>query len=114
MQPGDEGHRFVHADRISTAADGDLPANGPIRARAEECLTNVEHVLVEEELEISDEIETTVFLDAIVCSTKRIKYGKYTDEEPPARSAVEVMNLPRGVDVGTRHLCCRSKINYLI
>jgi hypothetical protein len=58
---------------------------------------------VGEGLETSDELETTAFLDAIVCSTNRTKYGRCTDEEPPSRNAVDYEPAERGVDVGTRY-----------
>ncbi|WP_265108581.1 Rid family detoxifying hydrolase [Halosolutus halophilus] len=88
------------AGQIPMTADGELLDDEPIAVQTERALDNVEAVLAEEDLEMSDVLKVTVFLDDIETFDEMNEtYAEFFDEEPPARSAVEVANLPKGVGV---------------
>jgi len=80
--------------------DGELLSDEPIAMQAEQSLSNIEGVLSAEGLDMSDILKVTVFLDDIDdFEEMNDTYSEFFDDEPPARSAVEVANLPKGVGV---------------
>jgi reactive intermediate/imine deaminase len=88
------------AGQIPMTPDGELLDGEPIEDQAEQSLENVKGVMEEEGLEMSDILKVTVFLDDIEdFEAMNDTYAGFFDEEPPARSAVEVANLPKGVGV---------------
>lgn len=88
------------AGQIPMTPAGELLDEEPIAVQTEQSLTNVEAVLAEAGLEMSDVLKVTVFLDDIDAFDEMNEtYADFFDEEPPARSAVEVANLPKGVGV---------------
>ncbi|KDE59303.1 endoribonuclease L-PSP [Halostagnicola sp. A56] len=94
------GDLVFTAGQIPLTPDGELLADEPITTQTEQSLTNVEQVLAEEGLEMSDVLKVTVYLDDIESFDEmNDTYATYFDEEPPARSAVEVAALPKGVGV---------------
>lgn len=94
------GDLVFTAGQIPLTPDGDLLDDEPIDAQAEQSLSNVEGVLAEEDLEMSDILKVTVYLDDIEdFDAMNDTYAEFFDDEPPARSAVEVANLPKGVGV---------------
>ncbi|SFS57078.1 Rid family detoxifying hydrolase [Halostagnicola kamekurae] len=94
------GDLVFTAGQIPLTPDGELLADEPITTQTEQSLTNVEQVLAEEGLEMSDVLKVTVYLDDIESFDEmNDTYATYFDEEPPARSAVEVANLPKGVGI---------------
>jgi reactive intermediate/imine deaminase len=95
-----DGDIVFTAGQIPMTPDGELLADEPIATQAEQSLTNVEGVLAEEGLDMSDILKVTVFLDDIEDFDEMNEtYAGVFDDEPPARSAVEVANLPKGVGV---------------
>ncbi|WP_207592248.1 Rid family detoxifying hydrolase [Halomontanus rarus] len=94
------GSLVFTAGQIPMTPDGDLLADEPIGVQTERSLSNVEAILSEEGLEMSDVLKVTVFLaDIDDFEEMNETYGEFFDDEPPARSAVEVANLPKGVGV---------------
>ncbi|MDQ2074247.1 Rid family detoxifying hydrolase [Haloarcula sp. NS06] len=94
------GSLVFTAGQIPMTPDGDLLDDEPIATQAEQALSNVEAVLAAEGLEMSDVLKVTVYLDDIDdFESMNDTYAGFFDEEPPARSAVEVANLPKGVGV---------------
>jgi len=95
-----DGDIVFTAGQIPMTPDGELLADEPIATQAEQSLSNVEGVLAEEGLDMSDILKVTVFLDDIEDFDEMNEtYAGVFDDEPPARSAVEVANLPKGVGV---------------
>ncbi|EMA27137.1 Rid family detoxifying hydrolase [Haloarcula japonica] len=95
-----DGSLVFTAGQIPMTSDGDLLDDEPIATQAEQALSNVEAVLAAEGLEMSDVLKVTVFLDDIGdFEAMNDTYASFFDEAPPARSAVEVANLPKGVGV---------------
>lgn len=94
------GDLVFTAGQIPMTTEGDILDDEPIDVQAEQSLSNLENVLATEGLEMSDILKVTVFLDDIQdFEAMNDTYAEFFDDEPPARSAVEVANLPKGVGV---------------
>lgn len=88
------------AGQIPVTADGDLLADESITVQTRQALESVSAVLEEEGLTPEDVLKVTVFLDDIDdFDEMNDAYGEYFLDNPPARSAVEVAALPKGVGV---------------
>jgi reactive intermediate/imine deaminase len=88
------------AGQIPFTPEGESLADEPIATQTERALTNVEAVLAEEGLDMGDVLKTTILLDDIDDFDEMNEtYSEFFDDEPPARSAFEVANLPKGVGV---------------
>ncbi len=88
------------AGQIPMTPDGDLLDDAPIAEQTEQSLSNVESVLAEASCGLEDVLKVTVFLDDIDnFEAMNDTYAEFFDEEPPARSALEVANLPKSVGV---------------
>lgn len=73
---------------------------GDVKAQAELVMKNIEAVLKEAGLGFQNVVKTTIFLTNMndFQSVNEV-YGKYFQEQPPARSTVAVAGLPKGVNV---------------
>lgn len=88
------------AGQIPMTPEGDLLDSAPIDEQTEQSLSNVESVLAEAGCGMGDVLKVTVFLDDIDdFEAMNETYAGFFEEEPPARSALEVANLPKGVGV---------------
>jgi 2-iminobutanoate/2-iminopropanoate deaminase len=88
------------AGQIPLTTDGELLDDEPISVQTEQALDNIEAVLDEAGAALTDVLKVTVFLDDIEdFDEMNDTYAGYFDADPPARSAVEVANLPKGVGV---------------
>ncbi|HNQ90611.1 MAG TPA: RidA family protein [Verrucomicrobiota bacterium] len=75
---------------------GDLVAGG-IAAQTERVLKNLEAILAQEGLGFSDVVKTTVFMvDLGEFAAMNEVYGRFFIQDPPARSTIQVVALPRG------------------
>lgn len=73
---------------------------GDIRQQAKRVLENIKGVLESEGRGMGDVVKTTIFLkDMGKFNDVNEIYETYFPAPPPARSTVEVSNLPRGVDI---------------
>lgn len=62
-----------------------------------QCLENVEAILASEGVEISDPLKVTIHLgDIDDLEEMNETYAEFFDDEPPARSAIEVGAVPKG------------------
>ena len=94
------GDLVFTAGQIPLTTDGELLDEEPIAEQTEQSLSNVKEVLAEEGLEMSDVLKVTVYLDDIEAFDEmNDTYATFFDDEPPARSAIEVANLPKGVGI---------------
>jgi len=92
-----DGDVVFTAGQLPMTPDGELLDDAPIAEQAEQSLSNVRGILAEEGLEMSDVLKMTVFMDDIEdFDEMNDTYAEFFDDEPPARSAVEVANLPKG------------------
>ncbi|MXV63075.1 RidA family protein [Natronorubrum sp. JWXQ-INN-674] len=88
------------AGQIPLTADGDLLDDESIAVQTEQALYNLDAVLDEAGASSEDVLKVTVMLDDIDDFDEMNEtYANYFDDEPPARSAVEVAALPKGVGV---------------
>lgn len=95
-----DGSIVFTAGQIPMTPDGDLLDDAPIEEQTEQALENIAAVLEAEDVALTDVLKVTVFLSDIGdFDAMNDTYSSYFEENPPARSAVEVAALPKGVDV---------------
>ena len=88
------------AGQIPLTPDGDLLDDAAIDVQTQQSLENVEAILEEADASMSDVLKVTVYLDDIDdFDVMNDTYASFFDDEPPARSAVGVDELPKGVGV---------------
>lgn len=85
--------------QIPLRPDGSME-EGDIKAQTQQVLTNVQAVLNAAGCSLKDVVKTTVFLaDMNDFVAVNEVYATFFDDEPPARSAIQVARLPRDVRV---------------
>ncbi|MFB6071384.1 MAG: Rid family detoxifying hydrolase [Halobacterium sp.] len=95
-----DGEIVFTAGQIPMTPDGDLLDDEDIAVQTRQSLENVKAILEEEGLNMQDVLKVSVFLDDIENFDQMNEaYKEYFQDNPPARSAVEVANLPKGVGV---------------
>jgi 2-iminobutanoate/2-iminopropanoate deaminase len=73
---------------------------GDVQAQTDRALQNLQAVLEAASSSLSNVVKTTVFLQNMGdFAAMNEVYGRYFNEKPPARSAVEVAALPLGAQV---------------
>lgn len=88
------------AGQIPLTPEGDLLDGASIDVQTEQALENLEAVLGEAGAEMTDVLKVTVFLDDMDdFEAMNTTYESFFDDEPPARSAVAVEELPKGAGV---------------
>ena len=88
------------AGQIPLTPEGDLLDGADVDVQTEQALENVRAVLAAAGADMSDTLKLTVFLaDIDDFDAMNTVYETFFDDEPPARSAVEVGALPKGVAV---------------
>src|SRR6056297_674479 len=91
------GSVLFTAGQLPLTTDGDLLDDESVATQTEQALDNVLAILAEEGADASDLLKVTIFLDDIEDFDEMNEtYATYFDAEPPARSAVEVGNVPKG------------------
>ena len=99
-QAATDGSLLFTAGQIPLTPDGELLDDEPIESQTEQALDNLVAILEAEGAGPEDVLKVTVFLDDIDdFEAMNETYADYFDDEPPARSAVEVGALPKGVGV---------------
>lgn len=87
-------------------ATGEIPDG--IKAQTEQALANVKAILAEAGLTVNNVVKTTVFLaDMAEFGAMNEVYAKNFTEPFPARSAVAVKDLPKGVRVEVEVIACK-------
>jgi reactive intermediate/imine deaminase len=103
------GSLVFTAGQIPMTPEGDLLDDEPIAVQTRQCLENVRAILEEEGLTMQDVLKATVFLDDIATFEEfNEAYAEYFQDNPPARSAVEVANLPKGVGLEIEVIASRE------
>ena len=91
------GDLLFTAGQLPLTVDGDLLDDESVATQTEQSLDNVMAILNEEGADASDILKVTIFLgDIDDFDEMNETYATYFDEEPPARSAVEVGSVPKG------------------
>lgn len=81
-----------------------------IKDQAEQVMKNTGAILEEAGYSYKDVIKSTIFLSDINnFQAMNEVYGKYYKEEPPARSAYEVANLPKGAKIEIETIAVKGK-----
>jgi reactive intermediate/imine deaminase len=87
------------AGQIPLTPDGEM-VDGTVAEQTERALKNVAAVLEAGGSSLEDAVKVTVFLDDIEeFDEMNDVYETFFDDAPPARSAVEVGNVPKGAAV---------------
>ncbi|MFB6117220.1 Rid family detoxifying hydrolase [Halosegnis sp.] len=91
------GDLVFTAGQLPLTTDGDLLDDESVTVQTEQCLDNVAAVLEAAGSSLDAALKVTVFLDDIDdFDEMNATYGDYFEADPPARSAVEVGNVPKG------------------
>jgi reactive intermediate/imine deaminase len=94
------GELVFTAGQLPLTRDGDLLDDASVAEQTRQSLENVSAILESEGASMSDVLKTTVFLDDIDDFDEfNEAYSQFFDDEPPARSAVEVGQVPKGAAV---------------
>jgi len=88
------------AGQIALTPDGDLLDEADIDVQTQQALENVKGVLAEAGASMDDVLKVTVYVEDIDdFEAMDAAYETFFETDPPARSAVEVAALPKGVGV---------------
>ena len=88
------------AGQIPLTPDGDLLDEAAIDVQTQQALENVQAILEESDTSLENVLKVTVYLDDIDdFEAMNDTYETFFETEPPARSAVGVDELPKGVGV---------------
>ena len=94
------GDLLFTAGQIPLTPGGDLLDEEPVGVQTRQCLENVKAIVEQEGLSMQSVLKTTVYLSDIShFDAMNAAYSEYFSDNPPARSAVAVDALPKGVDV---------------
>lgn len=95
-----DGNLVFTAGQIALTPTGDLLEGEPIDVQTRQCLENIKNIIEEEGLTMQDVLKVTVFLGDITdYDLMNEAYAEYFQDNPPARSAFEVANLPAGAAI---------------
>ena len=106
---GTTAGRFVFVSgQVPVDENGALIGQGDVRAQASRVLDQVEAVLSEVGLDLSDVAKTTLYLRelALLDAFDEV-YAERIDPPMPARSVVQASRLPLGADVQMDAIACR-------
>jgi reactive intermediate/imine deaminase len=96
------------AGQIPLTPDGDLLDGAAVDVQTEQALENVAAILAEAGTDMDSVLKVTVFLaDIDDFDAMNDTYETFFDDEPPARSAVAVKDLPKGVAVEIEAVAAR-------
>lgn len=94
------GELVFTAGQIALTPDGDLLDDEPIDVQTRQCLENIKNIVETEGLTLQNVLKTTVFLGDITdYDAMNEAYSEYFQDNPPARSAFEVADLPAGAKI---------------
>jgi len=95
-----DGDLVFTAGQIPLTPDGELLDDEPIATQTRQSLENVKAILEAEGLTMQDVLKVSVYLDDIDdFDAMNDAYKEYFQDNPPARSALEVSALPKGAAV---------------
>jgi len=95
-----DGDLLFTAGQLPMTAEGDLLDDEPIEVQTRQSLENVKAILEEEGLSMQDVLKVTVLMDDIEeFDEMNETYAEYFQDNPPARSAFEVAEVPKGAKI---------------
>ena len=94
-----KGNLFFASGQIAINPESGEIIEGGIRAQTTQVMENIKNILMAGGMDFANVLKTTIFLtDLKNFSTVNDIYGTYfSQQEPPARSCVEVSRLPKDV-----------------
>lgn len=94
------GNTLYISGQIPIDQASDVLIEGSIEEETEQVMKNLGFILEEAGLSFQDVLKCSIFVSSMN-NFARINtvYGKYFQENPPARETVEVSGLPKGVNV---------------
>ena len=94
------GNTLYVSGQIPIDQANDVLVQGSIEEETEQVMKNLGFILEEAGLSFKDVLKCSIFVSSMD-NFARINavYGKYFEENPPARETVEVSGLPKGVNV---------------
>lgn len=102
------GDLVFTAGQIPETPAGEVLADEPIEIQTRQCLENIRGVLQAAGLGLEDVLKVTVFLDDIdEWSGMNETYREFFDEDPPARSAIAVFGISKGVKIEIEAIATR-------
>jgi len=94
------GDILFTAGQLPLTTDGELLDDESVAVQTEQALSNVEAILASEGQDMDDVLKMTIFLDDIEDFEEMNEtYAGFFDEDPPARSAIEVGSVPKGAAI---------------
>lgn len=94
------GHIVFTAGQIAHAPDGEYLTEESIGVQTTQTLENLQAILQEAGGSLADALKITVYLSDIEdYEEMNESYEEFFDDEPPARTAIEVAALPFGAGV---------------
>jgi len=94
------GDLVFTAGQLPMTAEGELLEDEPIEVQTRQSLENVKAILDEEGLTMQDVLKVTVLMDDIEeFDAMNSTYQEYFQDNPPARSAFEVAEVPKGAKI---------------
>jgi len=94
------GDILFTAGQLPLTTDGELLDDESVAVQTEQALSNVEAILASEGLDMGDVLKMTIYLDDIEDFEEMNEtYAGFFDEDPPARSAIEVGSVPKGAAI---------------
>lgn len=101
-----EGSLLFLSGQIGLTPAGEL-VQGDVKVQTRQVMQNISAMLDSVGLSLSHVVKTTVFLSSMDhFQAMNEVYGSFFPSEPPARSTVGVVGLPRGVDVEIECIAC--------
>ncbi|MFB6086460.1 MAG: RidA family protein [Halodesulfurarchaeum sp.] len=95
-----DGNLLFTAGQLPLTVDGELLDDEPIEVQTRQALENVKAILEEEGLTMQDVLKVTVLMDDIEeFDAMNATYEEYFQDNPPARSAFEVSEVPKGAKI---------------
>jgi reactive intermediate/imine deaminase len=95
-----DGDLLFTAGQLPMTAEGELLDEEPIEVQTRQSLENVKAILEEEGLSMQDVLKVTVLMDDIEeFDAMNETYAEYFQDNPPARSAFEVAEVPKGAKI---------------
>lgn len=78
-----------------------------IEVECHQVMSNLKEVLAAADMTFANVIKTTIYLSSMsLYSDVNLVYSEYFDSDPPAREAVQVAGLPKGVNVEISVVAC--------
>ncbi len=94
------GTLLFTAGQLPLTVEGELLDDEPIEVQTRQALENVKAILEEEGLTMQDVLKVTVLMaDIEEFDAMNATYEEYFQDNPPARSAFEVSEVPKGAKI---------------